>query len=407
MNELLQKHGCSNVFSVPEGLKELMSDITREVLREQPSKIYDFIANYLSAMLITREHGILAVKILDDLCDCRASVSEHLLQVGIEKNQADNIAEVIREEIESFEPVEGKEKLKETQMLKKIMKRNQLDEEMAAKVCQVARNAYRDYWYRKKVSQEKEKDRPEEPWERAAANTLEIYKRTKPSFSELNRAAERIQAAYRGYYVRKKILKHLKPRTLGPKMELPGPPLDIAVSREIDLGPLVEAKVKEDDVVTMFTKHTGIQLGLQYDPLKAITHIENELPEPRRPIGSALRSKKRPKTRAQSFALEVLGLESQTEGLNRSRTGTLYRPSQDTTVSREFSPASLNKKISFAGDRPIIIPNVDSLDDISEELEEKDYRSDGDGDSEPSLSSGPVTANISDAEDVEDATNDF
>lgn len=31
MNELLQKHGCANVFSIPEGLKELMSDISREV----------------------------------------------------------------------------------------------------------------------------------------------------------------------------------------------------------------------------------------------------------------------------------------------------------------------------------------------------------------------------------------
>lgn len=31
MNELLQKHGCSAVFTVPEGLKELMGDISREV----------------------------------------------------------------------------------------------------------------------------------------------------------------------------------------------------------------------------------------------------------------------------------------------------------------------------------------------------------------------------------------
>lgn len=33
MNDLLQKHGCSNIFTIPEGLKELMSDISREVSR--------------------------------------------------------------------------------------------------------------------------------------------------------------------------------------------------------------------------------------------------------------------------------------------------------------------------------------------------------------------------------------
>lgn len=46
------------------------------------------------------------------------------------------------------------EKVKEVQILKKILQRCVMDEESTAKVTQVARNAYRDYWYRKQLLQE-------------------------------------------------------------------------------------------------------------------------------------------------------------------------------------------------------------------------------------------------------------
>nr|XP_021191235.2 uncharacterized protein LOC110376912 isoform X1 [Helicoverpa armigera] len=280
MNELLQKHGCSNVFTVPEGLKELMSDITREVLRWQPAKLLDFIANYLSALLITREHGIMAVKILDDLCDCRPTVSEHLLQLGMEKEEADELANIIKNEIEGHQPVEGKEKVKETAILKKVLARYPLDEEMSAKVCQVARNAYRDYWYRKNMMKKGIKMQPEEAWQKAATNTLELYKKTKPSISELQRATVKIQAAYRGYHVRRNVLKHLMPQQKkkkpGRKVEMPGPPLDIATSREIDLGPVINIRIKEDDVGGMFDEENKKKLGLNYDPTRTITQIDDD-----------------------------------------------------------------------------------------------------------------------------------
>ncbi|CAG9565862.1 unnamed protein product [Danaus chrysippus] len=277
MNELLQKHGCANVFSIPEGLKELMSDISREVLREQPKHIFAFISNYLSVMMLTREHGVMAVSILEDLCDCRPSVSQHLIQLGMDQSEAENLSEIIKEEIEAFQADE-KDSLKESQILKRILKKYPLDEVMTTKVCQVARNAYRDYWYRKKSLEKSLKIKPEEPWEIAAQRTLELYKRTKPSMSELTRATEKIQAAYRGYHVRRNILRHLKqkPKKKGPKVDLPGAPLDVAESREIDLGPLLSITVKEDDIRSMFEQHTTEKLGLQYDPMKTITHVPDE-----------------------------------------------------------------------------------------------------------------------------------
>ncbi|XP_053611382.1 uncharacterized protein LOC128675755 [Plodia interpunctella] len=276
MNDLLQKHGCSVVFSVPDGLKELMADITREVLRDQPEKIYDYITNYLSVLILTREHGLLAVKLLDDLCDCRPTVSEHLLQLGMERDVASALSQVIKEEIEVFEPVDGKEKVKEMLIMKKILARVNLDEDMAERVCQVSRNAYRDYWYRKKLMEQALKSQPEEPWQIAAERTLEIYKKTKPSYTELNRATQKIQAAYRGYYVRKNLLRHLKlkPKKTGPKVDLPGPPLDVAGSRTMELGPVIVLNVKEDDVTGIYEKHASKKLGLQYDPMKTLTHVE-------------------------------------------------------------------------------------------------------------------------------------
>ncbi|XP_041980618.1 uncharacterized protein LOC121734204 [Aricia agestis] len=55
---------------LPEGLNELMLDISREVLRVQPNDIHGFIARYLHALLESRR----ALTIAGDVCeDIRAS----------------------------------------------------------------------------------------------------------------------------------------------------------------------------------------------------------------------------------------------------------------------------------------------------------------------------------------------
>ena len=43
-------------FPVPEGFPEVLADLTREVLREQPKNIVEFAANYFEAL----EKGIKA-----------------------------------------------------------------------------------------------------------------------------------------------------------------------------------------------------------------------------------------------------------------------------------------------------------------------------------------------------------
>ncbi|KAG6453960.1 uncharacterized protein LOC115445941 [Manduca sexta] len=437
MNELLQKHGCANVFTVPEGLRELMSDITREVLRDQPPKIFDYIANYLSVLLITREHGILAVKILDDLCDCKPSVSEHLLQLGIETAQVEILSQIIKEEVESVEPVEGKEKVKETQIMKKILTKAALDEDMSAKVCQVARNAYRDYWYRKKLMEKSLSVQPNETWEIAAERTLALYKKTKPSFDELSRATEKIQAAYRGYYVRRNLLRHLKPKSkkkTGPKVDMPGPPQDVDASREIDLGPVIDVKVREDDVGALFDEAVGEKLGLHYDPTKTITHMADEGPV--EDHESANRGQKKSRGALVKSGTEVTTgsrharLSSQIEVPLEIHEPSMISESRPSHAPSQVPTASELHKISFSEVPPeIIIVDTEEAQEVPEEAgvesapevteikpasdregaqevpEDIPDRSEGSGESEsvPTASvasSAPDTANTTDVEDA-------
>lgn len=58
MNNLLNTNNSKATFGVnlPSGLPELMADMTREVLRDQPENFYEYIANYLEDMLRTRDH---------------------------------------------------------------------------------------------------------------------------------------------------------------------------------------------------------------------------------------------------------------------------------------------------------------------------------------------------------------
>ncbi|CAH0588229.1 unnamed protein product [Chrysodeixis includens] len=362
MNELLQKHGCSNVFSVPNGLRELMSDITREVLRWQPPKLYDFITNYLSALLITREHGILAVKILDDLCDCRPSVSEHLLRVGMEEEDVDIVANIIKTEVEGLELEKGKEKVKETAILKKILQKVPMDEELSAKVCQVARNAHRDYWYRKNLLMKGMSENPEEPWEQAAMHTLEVYKKTRPSLSDLHRASDRIQAAYRGYHVRRNVLRHLQPQDKkkkhGRKVGIPGPPLDIAGSRELNLGPVIKIKVPEDDVTGLFDAETKEKHGLSYDPMMTLTHKEDD---------AYLEEKK---TQAGSNAIKVQQFSVMTSLTQTAPTMRVFLSESTAAANRvddEDDPYVHYQRISFAEAPPEIITDYDDEPEVPEE----------------------------------------
>ncbi|XP_043584070.1 LOW QUALITY PROTEIN: neurofilament medium polypeptide-like, partial [Bombus pyrosoma] len=67
MNVVLQTHGAKHIYKVPEGLRELCTDISREVLRSQPANLIAFIAEYVDTLLITRENTKVAVKVVNNI----------------------------------------------------------------------------------------------------------------------------------------------------------------------------------------------------------------------------------------------------------------------------------------------------------------------------------------------------
>ncbi|XP_068622873.1 uncharacterized protein PF3D7_1120000-like [Battus philenor] len=97
-------------LALPNGLKELMSDITREVLRARPQNLYQFIADYLHALLTAREKLSIAAQLYKDIrnSDCKPELDDELKRIGLtdeEVAQAKNIIieylqkDIVREEI--------------------------------------------------------------------------------------------------------------------------------------------------------------------------------------------------------------------------------------------------------------------------------------------------------------------
>ncbi|KAF7399755.1 hypothetical protein HZH68_008347 [Vespula germanica] len=83
MDATLQKHGAKHIYKVPEGLRELCTDITREVLRSQPKEMYSFIADYIDLLLITRENAKVAVKIITNILKGTHTIMNILCQTGL------------------------------------------------------------------------------------------------------------------------------------------------------------------------------------------------------------------------------------------------------------------------------------------------------------------------------------
>ncbi|KAF7396725.1 hypothetical protein HZH66_007587 [Vespula vulgaris] len=83
MDATLQKHGAKHIYKVPEGLRELCTDITREVLRSQPREMYSFIADYIDLLLITRENAKVAVKIITNILKGTHTIMNILCQTGL------------------------------------------------------------------------------------------------------------------------------------------------------------------------------------------------------------------------------------------------------------------------------------------------------------------------------------
>uniref|UniRef100_A0AAG5D098 RIIa domain-containing protein n=1 Tax=Anopheles atroparvus TaxID=41427 RepID=A0AAG5D098_ANOAO len=211
MNYLLHRQRSPGaVVPIPEGLKELMAEISREVLRVQPTNVISFLADYLEEKLVLRENQRLAEKVVDNVLDLSLDIVAMLESVGIDSERAETAMRLIREEFHRhFETKPDDERLREVfrerDVLERLVKECRFSESEARKASAIIEQAYRTYYFRNAYKSPhppaKDKD-----WRQAAKHTLSIYAQSGPTREEMEVAAGRIQAAYRGYYTRKREL---------------------------------------------------------------------------------------------------------------------------------------------------------------------------------------------------------
>lgn len=203
MNFHLHKHRkLSEVVKVPDGLRELMADITREVLRFQPDNIEKFIADYLEAMLLTRELHHIASLTIEDVLDSSCQIVEYLRKGGVSVEQAESAVEVMKEEFKGHLADMGEdEPLKELNIVNRLVSECKLTADQAQSASEIIESAWSHYYRRNK--QQITKINPEFTQHDAVKNTLLLYQKTKASCVELNEKAKLLEPGFKEYLARK------------------------------------------------------------------------------------------------------------------------------------------------------------------------------------------------------------
>lgn len=203
MNFLHLRHRkLTEIVPVPEGLRELMADVTREVLRYQPENIEEFIADYLDAMLLTRELYTIANRTIEDILESSFQIIELLQNAGIDHSQSEAVVKVIQEEFQKHKgDLKENEILKECDIVKRLISECKLTIDQAKKASKIIENAWCHFYQCNK--EHRLGIDPSVAHFEAVKKTLSIYKKSKPSCSEVNKSAKVLIAGFKGYHARK------------------------------------------------------------------------------------------------------------------------------------------------------------------------------------------------------------
>lgn len=207
MEVTYQRRCAQYIYVVPEGLRELMSDISREVLREQPKDLCLFIADYLEAMMVTRENARVAAKAVSHMADTSEVISELLRRTNMSKDQANRTVEIIQKAFKKHlrRKATRHEALEREPLLQKIIKKTGMSYVTVENAVRIIQRAYRMFKFRRM------KESPDVvDWRKAFVRTMEIYRKSRITQEEANRAATLIKSAYKGYYTRRVLRKYCK-----------------------------------------------------------------------------------------------------------------------------------------------------------------------------------------------------
>ncbi|XP_069360466.1 sperm surface protein Sp17-like [Maniola hyperantus] len=147
MDDLLKSQIHENCkLALPGGLKDLMSDISREVLRAQPQNLYQFIANYLGALLEARETLTIACQVCSDICKCscvpiKPELYHELMKIGLDEEDVENAIEVVEKHFKSNQ--KENEPIKEQSLLLKLLRKTSINETQVPAIQQAIQKAFK------------------------------------------------------------------------------------------------------------------------------------------------------------------------------------------------------------------------------------------------------------------------
>lgn len=149
MNFHLKRHRkLSEVLHVPEGLPELMSDIAREVLRYQPSNIEVFIADYLEAMVLTRELYYVSERTVDDILNSSVHIQEMMQKTGIPYSKSDMAIRLVMDTVKKHST--NSEQIKELDIVNRLIRELNFTIDQARKASEIIENLWCHYYNQNK-----------------------------------------------------------------------------------------------------------------------------------------------------------------------------------------------------------------------------------------------------------------
>lgn len=161
MNYTLQLHGERIRFPVPSGLYELMSDIAREVLRDQPSLLYQYIAHYMDTLVRVREYARSASQLVDGVTQENEELLSYVSTLGVTYEVADQAARTIQR---AFLAYRAKQSVKQafqeqqtemlmTESFREYLDTHGLDQDSADRASEVIQGAFRVYQSKKSAEE--------------------------------------------------------------------------------------------------------------------------------------------------------------------------------------------------------------------------------------------------------------
>lgn len=185
MNFHLKRHRkLSEVIPVPEGLPELMADISREVLRYQPGKIEEFIADYLEAMVLTRELYYVSERTVDEILDQSVHLKEMMTRTGVTATQSNSAIQMIVDSVKHHRTfVQNRDHIKELDIVNRLIKELNFSVEQAKKASEIIENVWCHYFNQNKNYVLKFKANITE--NEAVQHTLTLHRRSDVSIKEV------------------------------------------------------------------------------------------------------------------------------------------------------------------------------------------------------------------------------